>query len=298
MMDYVLPFVDCEDPVWREQYKQINGTMRMDQSRFRPFGTLKYAFRSVAKNMPFVDRIVLIVSSESQVPEWVNRKNVRVVLHEEFMPEEHRPTFSSSAIESNMWRIEGLSDLFVYGNDDFFALQPMSEDDFFDGDKPRLEFSASDFHNKNIFRWCCKNGMDMAADAAGSERTDFFVLLKPQHCMKGITLRHMKSVGMICGDKIRKTVTIQRNRQNVTGYIYHYYAFYTGEYSPFFKTYDYVRITNDYEQAIGHIEDAKADMLCINDAGDLDADRYDAACRRMEASFKKVFPERCRYELF
>ena len=33
--------------------------------------------------------------------------------------EKHRPTFNSSAIESDMWRINGLSERFLYGNDDF-----------------------------------------------------------------------------------------------------------------------------------------------------------------------------------
>ena len=128
-MNYVLPFVDCDDPVWREQYRSAftfaDCLKQMDKSRFRPFSTLKYAFRSVAMNMPFIDKIVLIVSTESQVPEWVNREMVRVITHDEFMPKHHLPTFNSSAIESDMWRIDGLSDRFVYGNDDFFAMNPM-----------------------------------------------------------------------------------------------------------------------------------------------------------------------------
>ena len=273
-------------------------TETMDASRFRPFGTLRYAFRSVAKNMPFIDRIVLIVSTESQVPVWVNRAAVKVITHEEFMPAGHRPTFNSSAIESDMWRISGMSDLFVYGNDDFFALRPMRADDFFDGYLPRLQFEESDFHIQNLFRRCCKNGMDMVADAVGSPRTDFFTLLKPQHCMKGISDIHMKEVGQLCSDQIERTITVTRHRWNVTGYIYHYYAYYTGEYAPADPSYTYIRISNDYEKVKQLIDDPQADMLCINDAGDLDAAHYDAACAAVIHSFDRLFPERCQYELF
>ena len=297
-MDYVLPYVDCTDPVWRRQYRETMNTETMDASRFRPFGTLRYAFRSVAKNMPFIDRIVLIVSTESQVPAWVNRAAVKVITHEEFMPAGHRPTFNSSAIESDMWRISGMSDLFVYGNDDFFALRPMRADDFFDGYLPRLQFEESDFHIQNLFRRCCKNGMDMVADAVGSPRTDFFTLLKPQHCMKGISDIHMKEVGQLCSDQIERTITVTRHRWNVTGYIYHYYAYYTGEYAPADPSYTYIRISNDYEKVKQLIDDPQADMLCINDAGDLDAAHYDAACAAVIHSFDRLFPERCQYELF
>ena len=301
-MNYVLPFVDCGDPIWLEQYKtafHFNDCLnQMDKSRFRPFSTLKYAFRSVAVNMPFIDKIVLIVSTESQVPDWVNRDTVRVVTHDEFMPLTHLPTFNSSAIESDMWRIDGLSECFVYGNDDFFAMNPMKESDFFDGDIPRLNFEASDYAVKNIFRMCCRKGMDMAAEAAGVPYSDGRVLLKPQHCMKGIKTASMKEVGQKCADKIEGTISMTRHWSNVTGYLYHYYEFYQGNYRPFKKSYKYIRISNDYQAVIDAIRDRSIDMLCINDAGDLDDDHYQDACEALNETFKERFPNESKFEIF
>lgn len=297
-MDYVFPYVDCSDPVWREQYKQINNTLTMDESRFRSFGTLRYVFRGIAKNMPFIDRVVLIVSTESQVPDWIDRSKVRIVTHDEFMPSEHLPTFSSSAIESDMWRIEGLSDQFIYGNDDVFALRPLTENDFFLDGRPRLRFDASDYHIRNIFRRCCRRGMDMIADALGCVPTDPYILLKPQHCMKGIVLEHMKEVGRLCGDQIDGTVTRHRHKWNVTGYIYHYYAFYTGQYEPFCANYEYIRIDDHYEKVTDRLSDPDISILCINDAGLLSPGRYEEAAEALNDCFEALFPERCRYELF
>lgn len=295
-MDYVLPFVNCTDPVWRSQYRSVNLSLKFEEARFRPFGTLRYAFRSVAENMPFIDRIVLIVSTESQVPEWVNRDWVRVVLHDEFIPEKFRPTFNSSAIETFMWRIGGLSDLFVYGNDDFFALRPVTEDDFFCDGKPRLTFSESCFKVQTLFRRCCRNGMDRAADAAGVPRSDPLLLLKPQHCMKGMTVRHMNEIGRRCD--LEDTVTVLRHWYNVTGYIYQYFAYYTGEFEPFQTSFEYVRLTNMFEDALEKITNPQADLLCINDAGELDAEHYEAAAEALRGCFEERFPERCIYELF
>ena len=294
-MDYVFPYVDCMDPFWRLQYRVANNCITMDESRFRPFGTLRYVFRGIAKNMPFIDRVVLIVSTETQVPEWINREKVRIVMHGEFMPIEHLPTFSSSAIESDMWRIRGLSERFIYGNDDFFPLMPLTEGDFFCGDKPLLRFEHSDYRFQNLFRKCCRNGMDMVADALGVARTDPNVLLKPQHCMKGMTVEHMREVGRLCGSRINETVTMHRHQWNVTGYIYQYYAYYTGEYAPFDTDYKYIRITNDYEDELESMDAAR--ILCINDAGDLDAEHYEGACKTLKQKFERMFPERSIYEL-
>ena len=292
-MDYVFPYVDCEDPVWREQYRRANNCTTMDESRFRPFGTLRYVFRGIAKNMPFINRVVLIVSTETQVPDWINPDKVRVIMHGEFMPKDHLPTFSSSAIESDMWRINGLSERFIYGNDDFFPLKPLTEDDFFCGDKPRLRFEPSDYRFQNLFRKCCRNGMDMIADALGVDRTEPNVLLKPQHCMKGMTIKQMREVGRLCGHKIDSTVTMHRHQWNVTGYIYQYYAYYTNQYAPFDTDYKYIRITNDYEDVLDCIDTSR--ILCINDAGDLDD--YENACKALQQKFERMFPERSIYEL-
>lgn len=296
MMDYVLPYVDGSDPVWREQYWSRYGRLAFDESRYRSFNTLKYAFRGISANMPFIDRIVLIVSTESQVPEWVNRENVRIVTHDEFIPSEYLPTFSSSAIESFLWRLDGLSERFIYGNDDFFALNPLTEDDFWDGDLPRLTFGESDYHYRNTFRRNCRNGMDMIADALGVERTDPWILLKPQHCQKGIRVSHMKEVGRLCGDKIPATITPLRHPWNVTGYIYNYFAYYSNEFRPFRATYEYQRINSAWDDTCELIESLDYSIICINDAGDLPAEEYEEAVKGLCRSFDKVLPERGRFE--
>lgn len=298
-MDYVFPYVDCSDAAWREQYKIAFGTDKMDESRFRSFGTLRYVLRSVGKNLPFIDRIVMIVSNDSQVPEWVNRDYVRVVTHKEFIPDIHRPTFSSSAIESFMWRIDGLSDRFLYGNDDLFVMRPMTENDFFTDGMPRLNFGASDNRtHRNIYRRSCRNGMDMVADALGVERTDPNILLKPQHSIKGILTRHMKAVGNLCERTIEQTITPMRHQTNVTGYIYNYYALYTGEYVPSDASLRFITVKNDLSEMIGFIANPTASILCMNDAGEIAQEFYPAAREQICNAFGQSFPERRRFEIF
>ena len=41
------------------------------------------------------------------------------------------PTFNSYAIETMLWRIEGLADRFLYFNDDMMLVGPVEPTDFF-----------------------------------------------------------------------------------------------------------------------------------------------------------------------
>ena len=62
-----------------------------------------------------------------KVPVWLNtdHPNVRVVTHKEIFDPKHLPTFSSPAIEINLHKIPGLSNRFIYANDDFFLMRPI-----------------------------------------------------------------------------------------------------------------------------------------------------------------------------
>ena len=67
---------------------------------------------------------------------WLlDHPRVRVVPHEAIFPDiTALPTFSSHAIEACLWRIEGLSEHFVYFNDDMFLGRATSKATFFTRD--------------------------------------------------------------------------------------------------------------------------------------------------------------------
>ena len=60
--------------------------------------------------------------------------------HRDFIPEEYLPTFNTNPIELNIHRIAGLSERFVYFNDDMFLIDAVKPSDFFDGELPRDRF--------------------------------------------------------------------------------------------------------------------------------------------------------------
>ena len=122
-MDIVITYVDGNDPVWKQDYEKYTNVPVM-QNRFRVWGTLKYLFRGIEKNMPFIRKVHLVVSGESQVPEWINRKEVNIVLHEDIIPHALLPTFNCNPREMHLHNIAGLDEEYLYFNDDIFPLKP------------------------------------------------------------------------------------------------------------------------------------------------------------------------------
>ncbi len=131
-IDFVLPWVDGNDPQWIQDKKkyQLN-TFDNDDCRYRDWDNLKYWFRGVEKFAPWVNKVFFI--TYGHLPLWLNKSCEKLVIikHEEYIPQRYLPTFSSHAIELNLHRIKGLSDRFVYFNDDTFIIKSMKESDFF-----------------------------------------------------------------------------------------------------------------------------------------------------------------------
>lgn len=126
--------------------------------RFVAHDELRYQLRSVVSCVPWIRRLVLVVSDVQTLPRWLDTTSprLRIVRHSEFIPASCLPTFSSLVMEYFLHRIPGLSSSFLYANDDMFLLRPLRRDYFFsrrDG-YPFYRFSAdySSFSPKNLWR--------------------------------------------------------------------------------------------------------------------------------------------------
>ena len=132
-IDFVIPWVDGEDPAWRRQFLAVRRAEGADASeiRFRDWRNLRYWFRGVERLAPWVRRIHFI--TWGHLPAWLNTSNPRlhVVDHADYIPSAYLPTFNSNTIELNIARIEGLAERFVLFNDDTFLLRPVRPGDFF-----------------------------------------------------------------------------------------------------------------------------------------------------------------------
>ncbi|GAV00247.1 hypothetical protein RvY_11128-5 [Ramazzottius varieornatus] len=116
-------------------------------SRFKDNEELRYSLRSLQQYAGWVRRVFIVTNG--QIPYWLDLSNpkMRIVSHEEiFRNKSHLPTFSSSAIESHLHHIPGLSDKFLYLNDDVLLTGKVLPEDFFshsEGYKVHLAWHVS-----------------------------------------------------------------------------------------------------------------------------------------------------------
>ncbi len=101
------------------------------EARFRQIDELKYALRSVYMFAPWVRRI--FIATDSARPAWLaEHPAVTLVRSEEhFSDPAVLPTYNSQAVESQIHHIAGLSEHFLYSNDDMFFGRPVAPDMFF-----------------------------------------------------------------------------------------------------------------------------------------------------------------------
>lgn len=98
---------------------------------------LMYSMRSAHANASWYRNMVLILSDDDRVPDFLKGGKVprlRIVRHSDFIPAQYLATFNSNVIESYIHKIHGLSEHFVYFNDDTYICKPTSWKHFFTTD--------------------------------------------------------------------------------------------------------------------------------------------------------------------
>ena len=141
-IDLVITWVDGSDPVWLKEKAKFSHKDILENefvsgaNRFEDQGLLKYWFRGIEKYMPWINDIFFVTCGH--YPSWLNLENkkLHLIKHEDFMPKEYLPTFNSNSILLNLHKIPGLSDKFIYFNDDMFVVNECSEKCFFKNDLP------------------------------------------------------------------------------------------------------------------------------------------------------------------
>lgn len=136
-IDFVITWVDGADEEWLQEKKKYLPDTNVDPQRFRDWDLLKYWFRGVEKFAPWVNKIHFI--TWGHIPDFLDTTHpkLNIVRHEDYLKEEYLPTFNSNAIELSMHKIKGLSEHFVYFNDDTFLIKKTEPKDFFENGLPK-----------------------------------------------------------------------------------------------------------------------------------------------------------------
>src|SRR5690606_10628646 len=138
-IDLIYLWVDGNDPKWQAKKRATTGVISdnsetNNRGRYISNDELRYALRSAEKHAPWIRKIYIV--TDDQQPGWLNtgHPRIQVVDHKDIMPPESLPCFNSTVIEYFLYRIRGLSDRFLFANDDMFFNADLTPDFFFEKD--------------------------------------------------------------------------------------------------------------------------------------------------------------------
>ncbi|KAL3421439.1 hypothetical protein PVAG01_07884 [Phlyctema vagabunda] len=128
----VYTWVNGSESGFRDQRISYGGKESGGGNLDRDNDELLYSLRSLSKYLPWHVGKVYIVT-QNQIPTWLNVSNPRIqmVNHSDIIPGEFLPTYNSNVIDSYLHRIAGLTEIFLYFNDDVFVRSPLHPSDLF-----------------------------------------------------------------------------------------------------------------------------------------------------------------------
>lgn len=328
-IDFVVTWVDGSDRAWRADKARFSGEGIVDdnEERYRDWELFRYWFRGVEKFAPWVRKVHLI--TWGHLPVWLDTGNpkLHIVKHEDYIPGEFLPTFNSNVLEIYMHRIEGLSEHFVYFNDDMHLVQPVKPEDFFQNGKPcdMLAFQPVVANPKNPVMShlylnnslvLCKyfnkrenvrkqpgayfkfgypplyffyNMLEMAFPLF----TGFYTVHGPSPFCKGTFEEIWKKE-----EPLLTAMSANRFRSvdDVTPYLFREWQKLSGDFYPrnVQKEFQYYDIAEDNRALQVVLAKKKKKVICINDAPI--GGKYEKIKAELQAAFDQILPEKSSFE--
>lgn len=335
-IDFVIIWVDGGDPEWRKEKNRWLRTVKGGEdapeidavdSRYQDWDNLRYWFRAVEKYAPWVNKVHFVTCG--QHPDWLNpdAPKLHLVDHKDFIPEQYLPTFSSHPIELNLHRIEGLSDRFVYFNDDFFLTAPVSPEDFFRGGLPcdciqedpyrfsRYEpyinirindivFCSRHFDRKKRMK-ALKHKWFTPLVSFKVFRQNLLMSFMPGNSFYGLAIHHLpqaylksslQAVWEMEPELLAETCSHRfRDIRDVSQCVFKFYQLMTGSFAPYnkLKNGHYFSIGSQTDKLCGVIRSQKYKMLCLNDT---DVTDFDGCKQALNAAFEDMLPKKSSFE--
>ncbi len=213
-IDFVIPWVDGNDKEWLEEKKKYIPSNKIlnTNSRFIDWDNLQYIFRAFEEFTPWVNKIYFI--TYGHLPKWLNINHPKLVIvkHEDFIDKKYLPLFNVNPLEINLHRIKGLSEKFVYFNDDFFILKPIKPDVFFKNNLP-LDFAILDSIHDGSISHMLLNNIDII-------NKNFNRHIKPEYEKKKLVFKNFfKWFYPLYGKEIIQTIACMYIKKGHTGFV-------------------------------------------------------------------------------
>lgn len=330
-IDFVLTWVNMNDSEWKDEFSihaRKNGIERnsVSEARFRDNGFLRFWFRGVCEFTPWVRRIHVVISDKCRLPGWLDTHNpkLNIVRHSDIIPEKFLPTFNSVVIERYIYRIKDLSEHFVYFNDDFYIIRPVSKERFFKNGLPcdiaafmynpswsqwyrriknnvriiNRHFDKNRVMNKFHDKWFDSNYGNKALWNHILRYYGKFITLRTPHNAQPYLKKTFEQVWNAAGNELTATSANRfRAKTDYTPELFRMWQICMGNFEPY-NTYSDTRMFPLMVrplQAIKAIHNQTYSLICLND--NMHIRNYTLIMNDIKQAFESILPEKCRFEL-
>ena len=265
-VDMVIPYVNNKDRVWLDTYvnyckkhRLYNKIVAMRGNRYDCGDLINYQLKLIKKNMPFINKIYLLLSNKEQAPKELPN-NCVIVLHKDFIPRQHLPTFNSTTIEMFLWNIKNLGEHFIYANDDMLPTQKLQLCNFFaENGKIKIKMVYNPYSKVGSqFQNQCMNSYQHIYEAKGLSCSKL-EYVKPVHSFTPMIKSHCKEAYDLIKNKINENIWAFRTDYQHNQYIYPIYEMLTFGIEDSDVDFKYVEINNKEDLDLNH------QITCINE---------------------------------
>lgn len=332
-IDFVVTWVDGNDKDWqkeKDKYQEKNDFNHLNNGseRYRDWEQFKYWFRAVEKYAPWVNKIYLV--TYGHIPEWLNLDMEKLVIvnHRDYIDEKYLPTFSSIPIELNIHKIKGLSEHFVYFNDDTILNSFVSPEDFFQNGFPLVcsigspiiplptntafwhqLFTVTGYMNrynweeiieKNPAKWFNHKYGFKLKYSWETYQHNFLLGIEFTHMAQAFRKSTMEKVWSIFSNELDEACTHKfRKPQDANHQVFTIQEIVDGTYIPMADTYygkPFLNIPKTINEIIKEITHGHSKIICVNDTKDVTENEFEYLKNSINKAFEEKFPKKSQFE--
>ncbi|WP_312831010.1 stealth conserved region 3 domain-containing protein [Pantoea eucrina] len=325
-IDFIIPWVTSDDEEWQKDFKlNFKDDSGADARilRYRDNHLLKYWFRGIESFAPWVRKVHFV--TYGHLPYWLNKnhKKLNIVRHEDYIDKKFLPTFNSHVIENNLHRITGLSEKFVYFNDDTFLINKIDDSFYFRDGYPNdcailnavtpgglshiilndLEiinrhFSKNKVIKNNLRKWFNINyGVNLLRTICLLVWPSF-IGIKDTHLPIPYLKKTFQEVWAAEGKLLDQTNNSKfRNLNDVNQYLFRYWQLASGSFIARNTMSDSIYMdisTNSIEQLKEALNDKRHKLLVINDG---EVEDFELVTKSLDLMFSEKFPHKSAFEI-
>lgn len=334
-IDFVVTWLDSSDQAWQKDYQNYKYAVNKGDAapaRFRDWGLFRYWFRSIEQYAPWVHKVYLVTNGT--FPEWINDKHEKLVLvnHADYIPKENLPTFNSHTIELHLHKIKGLSEHFVYFNDDMYLNGPVTPNYYFKDGLPcdnnaetlsnvptytkasrfgiysiimaNIGIINAHFNRWNVVKQSPRKWFGFHLDI---HNLFLSLYLARQNRFIGFNWRHneqpfLKSVFEEIWKKepeaLINSCTRFREEMNLSPYVFRYWQFASNKFFPIKlnKQKLYPIVKEEFTQICEALTNQQIKSICLNDVPRCSHEDFEMLCPLLVKEFEKKYPKKSAFE--